>query len=632
MKPIQLVIENYGSFVKPQRFSFPAKPGLYFMWGRNEAEPRLGTNGTGKSTVWDALTWLFYGRNTDGLKASDIANWEVGKKTKVQFIYLDSNGAPCRITRTWSPNSWTYECSDDYEDVNDWTSPSPVIDLDKDTANPVLDALRLNFAAWTQTVVMPQSTDLFMELKSDVQTSLLSEVLGLDRWIKYSERASARARTEDLELRRLERELASIDGRLLQARDVDTTTAYNRFEDEREAALARIDDQMYELSSATVDPDKELKWAIEKADDARAVWRERKANLGEVEQRRHLAMRDYGAARSSVGHARDGLERVRAHQRDPDEYKECPTCHKPMKDGLELREHNHKETTRLASLVAQCEATERELRQKQTELDAEFETARQKLFKAEDELDAAEDAVKAAQRMKSEHTAAWDRLEREEEEWKSRVNPYKKMRDELKNVVRTLEANRKTAAQAANQAEMAFVAASAWVRGFKDIRLAQIQDALDQLAIEANNQVVAVGLQDWELTFAVDRETKGGTLQRGFSCTVTSPRNQKPVAWKSWSGGETQRLIIAGQCGVGNLVRAHTGTTLDLEVWDEPTAGMSAQGVQDLLEALHARAHAEQRQIWVIDHHTLGFTKFDGGCGVIRNASGSFFEVGLPAV
>jgi len=632
MTPLVLIIENYGSFTKPQLFHFPTKPGLYFMWGRNQTEPRLQANGAGKSTVWNAFCWLFHGRNTKGLKASDVANWGVGKGTKVQFIYLDSNGAPCRVTRTWSPNSFTYECSDVYE--GEWTGNATVVDLDKATANPVMDALRLDFAAFTQTIVMPQGSELFMELKHDAQTTLFSDVMGLDRWIKYSERASARARTEDMEVRKLERDVSTISGRLSAAREVNVDEEFNRFEDDRTAALNRIEDQMYELSSATVDPDRELKWAGEKAEGARAAWRQAKENLEIVERGRDAWLRDRTEVGAELKALRSELDRTRTGQAEAAKWKKCPVCYQSMEGGggLSLRGHCHEEVTRLSSLVQELEV-------RVSGIDAAVELAadnlqkhRQKLFKAEDELDAAEDAVKAAQRFKAEHSAAWDRLDREEAEWKNKLNPHKRVRDELRTTILNLEADHKHVAKALNQAETAFSAATAWVRGFKEIRLAQIQDALDQLSIEVNNQVVANGLVDWELTFGIDRESKGGSITRGFSIMVYSPHNKKPVPWKAWSGGETQRLIVSGQAGFANLVRAHTGTELNLEVWDEPTTGMSEQGVKDLLDSLHERAHAEGRQIWVVDHHTLGYNKFDGACGVIKGDKGSFFKEGFPQV
>jgi len=108
--------------------------------------------------------------------------------------------------------------------------------------------------------------------------------------------------------------------------------------------------------------------------------------------------------------------------------------------------------------------------------------------------------------------------------------------------------------------------------------------------------------------------------------SVLSPHNDRAVPWEAWSGGERQRLIVAAQMGLANLSRARTGADIDLEVWDEPTTGMSPQGVDDLLEALHTRALREQRQVWVVDHRTLGFSNFAGNCGVVKTETGSHFD------
>lgn len=80
--------------------------------------------------------------------------------------------------------------------------------------------------------------------------------------------------------------------------------------------------------------------------------------------------------------------------------------------------------------------------------------------------------------------------------------------------------------------------------------------------------------------------------------------------------------------GLANLIRSGTGTTLNLEVWDEPTQGMNARGIADLLAALRERATLEKRQIWVVDHHTLGYSDFDSIVTVVKDEEGSRFEYG----
>jgi hypothetical protein len=90
-------------------------------------------------------------------------------------------------------------------------------------------------------------------------------------------------------------------------------------------------------------------------------------------------------------------------------------------------------------------------------------------------------------------------------------------------------------------------------------------------------------------------------------------------------------LRVATQQGLGNLIRARTGTTFNVEFWDEPTQWMGGQGVTDLLDSLAQRAKAEGRQIWIIDHRSLGYGNFDGHSGVIKTKEGwsKFDQSGL---
>lgn len=167
---------------------------------------------------------------------------------------------------------------------------------------------------------------------------------------------------------------------------------------------------------------------------------------------------------------------------------------------------------------------------------------------------------------------------------------------------------------------------SYWVKGFKEIRLSQVSEALTQLEVEVNSCVNQLGLVGWKLLFKADSETKAGNVKRGFAVEVLSPANDKPVPWKSWSGGEAQRLRIAGNMGLANLIRDRLGITLPIEVWDEPTQFLSQQGVTDLLDGLAQRAEIEQRQIWVVDHRSLGYGGFSGSVTVVKDRKGSRFE------
>jgi ABC-type transport system involved in cytochrome bd biosynthesis fused ATPase/permease subunit len=80
---------------------------------------------------------------------------------------------------------------------------------------------------------------------------------------------------------------------------------------------------------------------------------------------------------------------------------------------------------------------------------------------------------------------------------------------------------------------------------------------------------------------------------------------------------------VGAQAGLSNLIRDRTGADIPLEVWDEPTQGLSEEGVLDLLDCLAARAKREDRQIWVVDHRSLGYGGFDGTATVVKTEAGS---------
>jgi energy-coupling factor transporter ATP-binding protein EcfA2 len=130
-----------------------------------------------------------------------------------------------------------------------------------------------------------------------------------------------------------------------------------------------------------------------------------------------------------------------------------------------------------------------------------------------------------------------------------------------------------------------------------------------------------LGWVGWSVVFAVERETKAGTVARGFNVLVSSPESQEPVPWTSWSGGEMQRLRLAGAMGFGNLVANRRGKS-SLEIWDEPTAHLSAGGIADLLQWFRIRAEAENKTIWLIDHRSLDSGEF-AGVFVARKENGS---------
>jgi DNA repair exonuclease SbcCD ATPase subunit len=208
----------------------------------------------------------------------------------------------------------------------------------------------------------------------------------------------------------------------------------------------------------------------------------------------------------------------------------------------------------------------------------------------------------------------------------NRENPYA---DTLDKKVASLEKVRvKVISLKASikQCEEELVAVTFWVSGFKRIRLFIVDETLRQLEIEVNNNLTSLGLIGWRIEFDIERENKSGGMTKGFVVLVYPPDAETPIKYESFSGGETQRIRMAGDLGLANLIMERAGLTNTLEVYDEPSQHLSQEGVLDLAETLQQRAIDQGKVILLVDHTAIEFGGFEGTFTCVKDARGSRLE------
>jgi DNA repair exonuclease SbcCD ATPase subunit len=623
MKLHRITITNFRSFKGEQTFYFPGKPGLYFMQGVNDAEPRLGANGAGKSTIWEALLWVCFGKTSRGLKAGDVCNWDADKGTaaSLDFYFENDPGVLWTVKRTWKPNSWVLA------HVADRVTDEEVIDLTKDKENYFSDWLALEFAPFLHCLLMAQSQPMFLDLKHDQQASLFSEVLSLDHWLDYSAKASKQASAQDMETRRLERRLSEITGRIDGQQDFSGSV--EQWEAERKRKLKGIEDE-YQSVVARYTQAKAKLPGMEKADqETQSKYVQLKEECQQLDDKQvRPALKFYEEARRERDRAADRLDDAKRQLERTKNQQACPTCQRDF-DAKDHRKHVEQEKAEVGALSyaferrdEDCQAAVKAWVKAAAQLDDKFHFLDEIKEKADSNSQALRTLKQNIQLMERE----LDAMEDDDERIRAEVNPFKDVQAKAREEGQRLRAEREETQRLLDSSSEQYQLFSYWVRGFKELRLQLIAEALTELEIEVNSCVTALGLVDWELRFQVDRETKGGSIQRGFSVQVVSPASEKPTPWEAWSGGESQRLRLAATMGLSNLIRSRLGVDVDLEVWDEPSAALSPQGVQDLLEALEHRAHQEQRVIWVVDHTAHAFGGFAGGATITKTRKGSFIS------
>jgi DNA repair exonuclease SbcCD ATPase subunit len=160
-----------------------------------------------------------------------------------------------------------------------------------------------------------------------------------------------------------------------------------------------------------------------------------------------------------------------------------------------------------------------------------------------------------------------------------------------------------------------------WNGAFKEIRMGVIDDTLAELEMTVSRHAGMLGLSDWGIRFETERETKRG-VSYGFQVYLYPPDMDEPVKWESYSGGESQRWQLAVAPGLSEVLLARAGVSPNIEIYDEPTRGMSAEGIEDLLEHLRTRALEFGRVLYLCDHHSLHRGAFDGILEVVKEKTG----------
>jgi DNA repair exonuclease SbcCD ATPase subunit len=524
---VSVEIENFKSYKGIHNFELPKEPGLYYLTGRNEDNPRLGANDVGKSTLLDAIYWCLYGRTTRGLKAAEVVTWgEKGCSVTVCLPHYN-------IKRTQNPNSLTMITAIG----------------EKNVAQEELNKfIRLTPDQFLYAVMLPQFGQSFFDLAPAAKLALFSQIMELDFWLEKSQEASANVSDFEAEKQQCENRISKMNG-ILETIDLD---------------IERLREKETEFEDNQKDLIKGFEWDVKRTESELN-------NLG-TEKR---------VATIALTAAEDKL--ANWSQRKA---KKCPTCKQPIPTPEDDR------------AFASIKQNVREWENQVSSLTYKIETAQDKI-------------------------ATWGRSVATE---KKRTNTYAALIKEKRQTEATAHTKKVELKKQLDTINEKQAAVQFWIGGFKRLRLFLIEETLRQLEVEVNNNLASLGLTDHEISFDVERENKSGGVTKGFVVLIKAPGHDEPVRWEAWGGGVTQRLRLAGDLGLANLIMERAGLRGEIEFYDEPSEHMSDEGLLDLCETLRDRAVSTGKCIFVVDHHATDFGDFKQVLVAVKDSDGSRLE------
>lgn len=619
MRVSSVTVQGFRSFASPQTLE-PTKggPGLYYVTGRNEVEPELEANGAGKSSLFEALFWCFYGRTSRGLRAGSVQCWlPKSPKCRVAVVF-DHHGQHHELIRAWSPNVLTLD-------------GRPV---DQEQLEQVVG---LGPDAFLQAVYFAQFTPAFVDLPPSERLALLSNVLRLEKWEKASAHCTEQVRVLEKQRSELQHKTAAAEGEICGL-DTDSLGAReSEWATRKQERLAELERNQTALQSEA-DTVKRRLTIFQRTEEKLPVRSNAEPAASPLPALRSDLTVAESALNKAVAQEADLKSQVRLLNKEKKEITDldtgdpCPICRQPIAakhikaetkridDQLKELENQvevaalHREqvqdtVTGTRNRIREDEAHESEARQAKATKDAAKAKIESDLRLAEDRVARLTAERKRVSGETNPHTAALARAHARKQELTDRIQDLQTQLHDVEQLV---------------------TAIGYWTKGFKDLRLFVVQRVLSQLELEVNNTLVALGLADWTIKFSIEQETKSGTLKRGFTILIHAPHSEDAVPFEVWSGGEAQRLRIATGMGLANLIGGRLGLDSNIELWDEPSSWLSDAGITEMLGVLEERAKSTGRSLWLADHRTLDYGGFVGVITAVKTAQGTRIEGALP--
>lgn len=605
-----LLIQHFRCFAEPDAIYLAPSEGLIFLRGRNDAEPALGANGAGKSSIWGALCWCLYGKTPSGLRSPDIKPWK-GKGVPHVVLHLNVDGKLHTITRKATTNGLMI----DYEQV----APDEPAKL-----------IGLSYEAFTNTILLAQGQPLFFDRTPKEKLALLTDVLQLERWEARSALAAKKSRElEDLE-REMVGEALGLGVALERAREAleKAKAEGERWEQERQERaqglavnLKEAEALLTKLQARHAEADLALDGA---GTELKALRRKEQANQDDLNKATQAHLR----AENALDTLCNSLEEKEAELAALAKAKTCPTCGQSIaqKDLPKHKAELEKEIKELTKQGSTAQKTAEKLSADRSALQRTANQTQYHIANFQDLADAAQNALNTIMPSMAQAQAAVSTLRSEKGSATEQTNPYRNQITAARASLQQTETQERELQEDLSKARQKLERTRYWVKGFRDIQLYLIDEALQELSAVTNVLLAEIGLLDWRVEYAVEKETKSGTIQQGLSVVIHSPINDTPVRWESWSGGEGQRLRLVGALALSEVLLNRAGVVPNIEVLDEPTRHLSAEGVEDLCSYLRDRAAQSGRTVWFIDHTARNSNNFARVVTVVKKVKGSVIQ------
>lgn len=348
MIPLKLEITNFLAYRDPEPLDFS---GLHLAC-------LAGSNGAGKSSLLDAMTWALWGKARARRDDDLIHGDEIDMQVRFTFL-MDGNCYCVQRYRTRKGRGHS-ELAFEVQDGDGWRALTGA--TIRETEDRIKSVLRLDYNTFINSAFLMQGrADEFTQKTPGDRKAMLSEILGLDVWGDYETRAKEHLRSIEREKRQLEAMVQSIDDELAR-------------EDEYREELAAREAERDGIGEKIAEAEEHVR----ELDDARRELGYLNTRYADIEQQVHDGqedLRQINAERQTVG------EQLAAHSAILAERKEIEAGFEQLQTARRADQDLGERLMAQGGLRQQLSALEQAIASERSSLQTELNGLRQQRAK-----------------------------------------------------------------------------------------------------------------------------------------------------------------------------------------------------------------------------------------------------------
>lgn len=184
--------------------------GLVLIEGKNNSNPTFESNGSGKSSLMNMITYALYGQTSYGIKADDVINRVTGKNTEV-ILEVEIGNEPYRIER-YRKHKTNKNKVRLFKGDTEITGKSA-----KATDEKIQELFGIDYITYMNSIVQGQGdTEVFSKATDKGKKEILENVTNIAVYKKAQEVAKEKLKNVELSKVEVEREIQTDENALTQ--------------------------------------------------------------------------------------------------------------------------------------------------------------------------------------------------------------------------------------------------------------------------------------------------------------------------------------------------------------------------------------------------------------------------------